>query len=125
MLDGAVAVFCGVAGVQPQSETVWRQANRYEVPRIVFINKMDRMGANFDAVVSELHAKLRANAWPVLVPWGSEDALLGQIDIINKKALRFVQGRTGGYAIEDVPSEWAERAAAVRAELVLPPCGCG
>lgn len=118
VLDGAVAVFCGVAGVQPQSETVWRQANRYAVPRIVFVNKMDRVGANFDAVVAELNDKLRANAWPVLVPWGSEDALVGQIDVVNRKGLRFKRGRTGGYTIEDVPLEWIEKIETIRAELI-------
>lgn len=118
VLDGAVAVFCGVAGVQPQSETVWRQADRYAVPRIVFVNKMDRTGANFDAVVEELHTKLHANAWPVLVPWGSENTLVGQFDIVNRKALRFRQGRTGGYTVENVPAEWAGKVDAARAELV-------
>src|SRR6476469_6539455 len=73
VLDGVVAVFCAVGGVQPQSETVWRQANRYRVPRIAFINKMDRVGGNFAGVVEELRNKLGANAWPVILPWGSED----------------------------------------------------
>src|SRR5256886_1808585 len=75
VLDGAVAVFCAVAGVQPQSETMWRQANRYNVPRIAFVNKMDRVGANFDNAVSEMRKKLGANAWPVLIPLGKEDFL--------------------------------------------------
>ena len=87
VLDGAVAVFCGVAGVQPQSETVWRQANKYGVPRIAFVNKMDRTGANFDNVVSDIRNKLRANGWPILIPIGAEDQLKGQIDVIAKKAV--------------------------------------
>src|SRR5438309_5933056 len=78
VLDGAVAVFCAVAGVQPQSETVWRQANKYKVPRIAFVNKMDRVGANFDNAISEMRKKLGANAWPVLIPLGKEDYLKGQ-----------------------------------------------
>src|SRR5687767_6251191 len=96
VLDGAIAVFCGVAGVQPQSETVWRQADRYRVPRIAFINKMDRTGANFDNVVTELRQKLRANAAAILLPLGSESSLRGQLDVINHKALLFEQGRSGG-----------------------------
>jgi len=87
VLDGAVAVFCGVAGVQPQSETVWRQANKYNVPRIAFVNKMDRTGANFQNVVDDIRNKLRANGWPILIPIGAEDQLKGQIDVVNKKAI--------------------------------------
>src|SRR6186713_2281128 len=84
VLDGAIAVFCGVGGVQPQSETVWRQADRYRVPRIAFINKMDRLGADFTRVVHELRNKLRANAWPMMLPWGAEADLIGQIDLIDE-----------------------------------------
>ncbi len=87
VLDGAIVVFCGVAGVQPQSETVWRQASKYNVPRIVFVNKMDRTGADFDNVVEDVRTKLGANGHPILVPIGSEDQLRGQIDVINKKAI--------------------------------------
>ena len=87
MLDGAIAVFCGVAGVQPQSETVWRQATKYNVPRIAFINKMDRVGADFDNVVNDMRKKLGANAWPVLIPLGREDQLRGQLDVMNQKAI--------------------------------------
>src|SRR5215475_9723647 len=79
VLDGTVAVFCAVGGVQPQSETVWRQAGKYGVPRIAFINKMDRTGADFDGVVEQLRVKLGANAWPVVLPLGSEERLRGQI----------------------------------------------
>src|SRR3984957_12406804 len=80
VLDGAIAVFDAVAGVQPQSETVWRQANKYEVPRIAFINKMDRVGADFEASIESMRKKLNANAWPVLLPLGAEDKLQGQLD---------------------------------------------
>src|SRR6201990_900164 len=89
VLDGAVAVFCGVAGVQPQSETVWRQANKYGVPRIAFVNKMDRVGANFDNAIHEMREKLGANAWPIIIPLGKEDYLKGQLDVINKKAIMY------------------------------------
>ncbi len=89
VLDGAVVVFCGVAGVQPQSETVWRQATKYHVPRIIFVNKMDRVGADFKAVVADVREKLKANAQPVLIPIGSEEDLKGQIDVINGKAVLY------------------------------------
>ncbi len=87
VLDGAIFVLCGVAGVQPQSETVYRQAQKYGVPRIAFVNKMDRTGANFENVVRDVREKLGANAWPILIPIGAEDQLKGQIDVINKKAI--------------------------------------
>jgi elongation factor G len=118
VLDGAVTVFSAVEGVQPQSETVWRQADKYRVPRLAFINKMDRTGANFARVVAELNEKLGANAWPVLWPLGSEDKLAGQLDIINEVALLFREGRAGGYAIEDVPPEARALVASQRAQLV-------
>src|ERR1700678_3018497 len=73
VLDGSVAVFCSVSGVEPQSETVWRQADRYHVPRIAFVNKMDRMAANFNNAINDMRTKLRANAWPILIPIGSEE----------------------------------------------------
>jgi elongation factor G len=118
VLDGAVTVFSGVEGVQPQSETVWRQADKYRVPRLAFVNKMDRTGADFARVVAELNEKLGANAWPVLWPLGSEDKLAGQLDIINEVAILFREGRAGGYAIEDVPPEARALVASQRAELV-------
>jgi elongation factor G len=89
VLDGAIFVLCGVAGVQPQSETVYRQAEKYGVPRIAFVNKMDRTGANFQRVVDDVRTKLGANAWPILIPIGAEDLLIGQIDVVNKKAVIF------------------------------------
>ncbi len=107
VLDGAVAVFCGVAGVQPQSETVWRQATKYNVPRIAFVNKMDRTGADFASAVNDMRVKLNANAWPVLIPWGKEDNLIGQFDVINKKAYRYTDsGNLGStVSVEELPED--------------------
>jgi elongation factor G len=107
VLDGAIAVFDAVAGVQPQSETVWRQANKYKVPRIAFINKMDRVGANFDNAIKTMHDKLGANAWPILIPLGAEDNLKGQLDVVNRKAVLYsdndVMGST--YEVTEVPAD--------------------
>ena len=104
VLDGAVVVFCGVAGVQPQSETVWRQADKYAVPRIVFVNKMDRVGADFNNVVSDIENKLGANAAPVLIPIGAEDSLIGQIDVINRRAIVYSDSDVLGstYEVRDL-----------------------
>jgi len=112
VLDGAIAVFCGVAGVQPQSETVWRQANKYGVPRIAFVNKMDRTGADFEKAVHEMRTKLGANAVPILLPLGKEDKLLGQIDLINQKAFLYTDSKNLGstYEIADIPAEYKEEA---------------
>ena len=87
VLDGACMVYCAVGGVQPQSETVWRQANKYRVPRLAFVNKMDRTGANFNNVLDDIHNKLGANAAAILIPIGAEDQLRGQIDVVNQKAV--------------------------------------
>ena len=108
VLDGAIAVFCGVAGVQPQSETVWRQATKYNVPRIAFVNKMDRVGADFDAAVNSMRQKLGANAWPILIPLGKEDYLKGQIDLLNQKAVIYSDDDQFGstYEIVDIPSQF-------------------
>ncbi len=110
VLDGAIAVFDGVAGVQPQSETVWRQATKYNVPRLAFINKMDRVGADFGASIESIHKKLGANAWPVLLPLGREDQLKGQLDIINKKAVIYSEDDQFGstYEVTDIPAEHAD-----------------
>src|SRR5246500_4237474 len=110
VLDGAIAVFDGVAGVQPQSETVWRQATKYNVPCLAFINKMDRVGANFEMSVDSIHKKLGANAWPVLLPLGKEDQLKGQIDVINKKAIIYSDSDQLGstYELADVPKEYVD-----------------
>ncbi len=120
VLDGAIVVFCGVAGVQPQSETVWRQADKYHVPRIVFVNKMDRVGAEFDRVVGEVHEKLGANAAPILIPIGAEDHLKGQIDIINKKAIVYSDDDVFGstYEVKELDGEQMEIAVKAYGELV-------
>ncbi|MCB1226694.1 MAG: elongation factor G, partial [Verrucomicrobiales bacterium] len=118
VLDGAIAVFCGVGGVQPQSETVWNQANRYGVPRLAFINKMDRVGADFSRVVEELRSRLQANAWPVLLPWGAEADLCGQIDVIDLRALRADPTQPLGYTVEDLPAAWREPTQAARQALI-------
>jgi elongation factor G len=120
VLDGAIAVFCGVAGVQPQSETVWRQANKYGVPRIAFVNKMDRTGANFDNVVKDLREKLRAFAFPILIPIGAEDYLKGQIDVINKKAVFYNDNDKLGstYEVRDLEGDLKDKADAAYDELV-------
>ena len=110
VLDGAIAVFDGVAGVQPQSETVWRQATKYNVPRLAFINKMDRVGADFAMSVKSIHKKLGANAWPILLPLGSEHQLRGQLDVINKKAIIYSEDDQLGstYEVTDVPKEYVD-----------------
>jgi elongation factor G len=100
VLDGAVAVFCAVGGVQPQSETVWRQANRYNVPRLAYINKMDRIGADFFAVVSQIKEKLEGNPIAVQIPIGKEDAFEGCIDLIAMKELRFTEESQGAEVTE-------------------------
>ncbi|MDP3486744.1 MAG: GTP-binding protein, partial [Bacillota bacterium] len=87
VLDGAVAVFCAKGGVEPQSETVWRQADKYRVPRIAYVNKMDIMGANFDRVVSMLRERLRANAMPIQLPIGSEETFIGMVDLVREIAI--------------------------------------
>ncbi|MEA3146892.1 MAG: elongation factor [Verrucomicrobiota bacterium] len=110
VLDGAILVFDSVAGVQPQTETVWRQANKYNVPRICFVNKMDKVGANFDNVIKEIRTKLGANAWPVLIPLGREDYLTGQLDVINKKAVIFSDSDSFGsvYEVTPIPDDHKE-----------------
>ncbi|MBV9391426.1 MAG: elongation factor G [Verrucomicrobia bacterium] len=120
VLDGAIIVFDSVAGVQPQTETVWRQANKYHVPRICFVNKMDRVGADFENVVHEIRTKLGANAWPVLFPLGREDQLKGQIDIINKRAIIYSDSDLFGstYEVTDVPSEYQDSVDRAYSDLV-------
>src|SRR5688500_5141391 len=111
VLDGAVAVCCGVAGVQPQSETVWRQATKYKVPRIAFVNKMDRTGANFENAVSEMRKKLGAYAYPIMIPIGKEDYLTGVIDVVCMKAIIYDAADAVGltYNVSDVPAEHKEQ----------------
>lgn len=120
VLDGAVVVFCGVAGVQPQTETVWRQANKYDVPRIVFVNKMDRTGADFNNVLNDVREKLGATAAAVLIPIGSEDNLRGQIDVVNQKAVIYSDDDKIGstFTIEELDSELQLTAETARVELL-------
>jgi elongation factor G len=122
VLDGAVAVFCGVAGVQPQSETVWRQATKYKVPRIAFVNKMDRTGANFENALNDMRTKLRAYAYPIFLPIGAEDHFDGVIDVVNQKAILWGPGDVVNeglnYEVKDIPAEHQERAKAALAELI-------
>ena len=120
VLDGAVAVFCGVAGVQPQSETVWRQATKYGVPRIAFVNKMDRTGADFASVVAEMRDRLGAPAFSVGIPIGAEEDLKGVLDVVNQKALISDPSDEFGskILIEDIPEELQANAEVALAELV-------
>jgi elongation factor G len=118
VLDGAVAVFDSVAGVEPQSETVWRQADTYHVPRIAFINKMDRIGADFDRSVQTMIDRLGANAIPVQLPWGAESDLIGIVDLIEMKAIRYLDDLGKDQEIVDIPAELAEKAEAAREALI-------
>ncbi len=122
VLDGAVAVFCGVAGVQPQSETVWRQATKYNVPRIAFVNKMDRTGANFENALSDMRNKLRAYAFPIFLPIGAEDQFAGVIDLVNQKAFVWGPGDvlTEGlnYEVTEIPAALQEKAKVALAALI-------
>jgi len=119
VLDGAVAVFCAVGGVEPQSETVWKQADKYSVPRIAFINKMDRAGADFFAVVDELKEKLGANAVPLQIPIGAEDTFVGIVDLISNKAIIWDDASKGmQYSEGPVPEDMIEIVDEYRTRLV-------
>jgi elongation factor G len=120
VLDGAIAVFCGVAGVQPQSETVWRQATKYNVPRIAFVNKMDRTGADFDNALNDMRKKLNAYAFPVFLPIGKEDHFRGVIDIVNQKAILYDLDDEAGlkYDVSEIPEELQAGAKAALQELI-------
>src|SRR5881409_1346927 len=122
VLDGAVAVFCGVGGVEPQSETVWRQADRYQVPRIAFINKMDRVGADFDRVVREIRERLRATPLVIQLPLGREEAFRGVIDLVTMKAIVWEDESLGArYPEEEIRA--AIRAGTVQMKIVPVVCG--
>ena len=119
VLDGAVCVFCAVGGVQPQSETVWRQADRYNVPRLAFVNKMDRMGADFPRVVDELRNKLKAPACPIELPIGKEDGFKGVIDLLEMKSIVYDEATEGKkFAVGEIPAELKDDAELARTELV-------
>ena len=118
VLDGACGVFCAVAGVQPQSETVWRQANKYRVPRIAFINKMDRVGADFDKAVASIRTRLRSNALPLQLPIGSEDAFAGVVDLVGMRSVTWKSEDLGAApSIGEIPADLQEAAAAAHAQL--------
>ena len=118
VLDGVVAVFCAVGGVQSQSETVWRQANRYEVPRMVFVNKMDRTGADFYRVVDQIKTRLGANAVPIQLPIGSEDKFNGLIDLMTMKAEIYTNDLGTDIKEEDIPADMADKAKEYRDAMV-------
>jgi len=119
VLDGSVAVFCAVAGVQPQSETVWRQATTYGVPRIAFVNKMDRTGADFFNCVETMKEKLGANAIPVHCPIGAESEFIGMVDLVTMKAYLFKDETMGAeYTVEEIPADLKEKCEVMRSELL-------
>jgi elongation factor G len=119
VLDGAVAVFDAVAGVEPQSETVWRQADRYKVPRIAFVNKMDRVGADFDRTVAMMRSRLAANPAVLQLPWGKEDSLKGVIDLVRMKGVLYEDDAKGAdFALVDLPAELRDGALEARERMV-------
>ena len=119
VLDGAVAVFCAVGGVEPQSETVWRQANKYEVPRMAFVNKMDRTGANFTRVVGQIKDRLGARPVPIQLPIGAEEEFEGVIDLVKMRAIYWDPENMGTtYDARDIPAELADEAAKAREFMV-------
>ncbi|MEN8261730.1 MAG: elongation factor G, partial [Pseudomonadota bacterium] len=119
VLDGAVGVFCAVGGVQPQSETVWRQATKYNVPRLAFVNKMDRMGADFDKVLADMQDKLGANAVAIQLPIGAAETFSSVIDLIKMRSVVFSEEDMGAHVeYSDIPSELAAKAEQARAELI-------
>jgi elongation factor G len=119
VLDGAVVVLCGSSGVQPQTETVWRQANKYEVPRIVFVNKMDRTGANFKRVVQQLRDRLNVTAVPMQMVIGSEDQLRGVVDLIKMRAIIWNEADQGmTFEYQDIPADMLEECQAMREQVV-------
>ncbi|WP_334321363.1 elongation factor G [Gilliamella apicola] len=119
VLDGAVMVYCAVGGVQPQSETVWRQANKYKVPRIAFVNKMDRMGANFLRVVDQIKTRLAAVPVPLVLPIGAEEGFTGVVDLLKRKAINWNDADQGvTFTYEDVPADMVEQVEEWRAYLM-------
>ncbi|MCI6989258.1 MAG: elongation factor G [Campylobacter sp.] len=119
VLDGAVAVFCSVGGVQPQSETVWRQANKYHVPRIVFVNKMDRVGANFYNVETQIKDRLKANPIPIQIPIGAEDDFKGVVDLVTMKALVWEDDKTPtNYTEKEIPADLLDKAKEYREKMI-------
>ncbi len=119
VLDGCVVVFCAVGGVEPQSETVWRQADKYGVPRIAFVNKLDRTGADFFAVVKEIRERLGAKAVPLQIPWGHEDTCVGVVDLVTMKSIKFDSTNPAAQPeIGEIPTELKEQAKQYRHDLL-------
>jgi elongation factor G len=119
VLDGAVAVFDAVSGVEPQTETVWRQADKYRVPRICFVNKMDRVGADFKTTLSQIETKLQGNPVAIQLPMGSEDKFAGVIDLVRMKAIRYKDETMGAdYLVEEIPAEYQAEAKEFREKLI-------
>jgi len=120
VLDGAITVFCAVGGVEPQSETVWRQADKYKVPRLAFVNKMDRPGADFFGVVHQIKGKLNAHPVPIQIPIGAEENFRGLVDLINMRARIYSEDETLGsrFEIEDIPAECRDEAEEWRGKLI-------
>ncbi|MDO8519190.1 MAG: GTP-binding protein, partial [Deltaproteobacteria bacterium] len=119
VLDGAVGVFCAVGGVEPQSETVWRQADKYHVPRVAFVNKMDRVGADFENCVSEIQTKLNHKPVPIQIPLGSEDQFKGIIDLVNMEAIIWEDETLGAkFHKEPIPAAYADKAKQYREEMI-------
>src|SRR6185503_95077 len=116
--DGAVVVFCGVAGVQPQSETVWHQADKFKVPRLAFVNKLDRIGASFPAVVADIRERLGANAVPIQLPIGVEDTFSGCIDLVRQKGMMFTGEVTEAPEVVDIPEHLVAAAAEARDQMI-------
>ena len=123
VLDGACMVYCAVGGVQPQSETVWRQANKYRVPRLAFVNKMDRQGANFFKVYEQMRTRLHANPVPIQIPIGAEEKFEGVIDLIRMKAIYWDEASQGmNYELRDIPAELVAKAKEWREKMVESCC---
>jgi len=119
VLDGACMVYCAVGGVQPQSETVWRQANKYKVPRLAFVNKMDRQGANFFKVYEQMRTRLKANPVPIVIPIGAEDSFAGVVDLIKMKAIIWDEASQGTkFEYRDIPAELKDQAQEWREKMV-------
>ncbi len=119
VLDGACMVYCAVGGVQPQSETVWRQANKYKVPRLAFVNKMDRSGANFYKVVDQMKTRLRANVVPIQIPIGAEEKYEGVVDLVRMKAIYWDDSTQGmKFELRDIPADLLKTAQDLRAQMV-------
>ena len=118
VLDGTVVVLCATSGVQPQTETVWRQADRYKVPRIAFINKMDRLGADFDHVLVQMYERLGAHAAAVQIPMGSSDTFSGIIDLIEEKLIAYSDPQGLNFELKEIPPDWQEKAKKYRHTLI-------